>query len=328
MYGDRLFTRDGVVYPTVIFPPSVGQEDDPDSVLSRYVPQAIKSQDAFAFYDEPHLENLQRSRWTTNGLSYILSELTEEPLTVSANLGHYFDMLATCDALDQELRAYARGERDDLPHRERLYAKIPPENTLTSGAGRCAILGGATLIVFNHDGVYKAMIAQRSSRLAVGAGLFHVMPAYVLQPHLNPPHEAEWSIWRQVLREFGEELFGMPEYADWESPVGARYFYDFPAVADLRTMLQDGRARLQLTGTAMNLMSLRMEICSTLIIFDANWYTRSEAALNKALFTERQATRYIPIDTLEGMPENLHLCMTPQGATAFWLGIDRARKEM
>lgn len=78
----------------------------------------------------------------------------------------------------------------------------------------------------------------------------------------------------------------------------------------------------------MNLMSLRMEICSMLIIFDANWYTRSEAALNKALFTERQATRYIPIDTLEGMPENLHLCMTPQGATAFWLGIDRARKEM
>jgi hypothetical protein len=318
--------RDGVVYPTVVFPPSDAQEDDPDSVLSSQVPHIIKSQDAFAFYDQPHLGNLQQSRLTTDGLSYILDELTEEPLSVSANLGHYFDMLATCDALDQELRAYARGERNDLPHRERLYAQIPPENTLNSGAGRCAILGGATLIVFNHDGVYKAMIAQRSSKLAVGAGLFHVMPAYVLQPHLNPPYDAEWSIQRQVLREFGEELFGMPEYADWESPVGATYFYDFPAVADLRVMLQDGRARLQLTGLAMNLMSLRMEICSTLIIHDANWYPRSEAALNAALFTERQETRYVPIDTLAGLPENLHLCMTPQGATAFWLGIDQARK--
>ena len=42
--------------------------------------------------------------------------------------------------------------------------------------------------------------------------------------------------------------------------------------------------------------------------------------------TERQETRLIPLDSLDGLPPDMHLRMTAQGATAMWEGIQLARQ--
>jgi hypothetical protein len=117
----------------------------------------------------------------------------------------------------------------------------------------------------------------------------------------------------------------MPEFDQWQNPQSATYFYDHPPVANLWAMLADGRAELFFTGVVFNLLSCRPEICALLIIHDAEWYSQSEALLQKALTTERQETRYIPIESLVGLPDDLHLRMTPQGAAAMWLGIKKVR---
>jgi hypothetical protein len=327
LYGKRLFAYNAQTYPVIVLPAAPSQRCDVDSVLAADYPRAFVDRSTFAFYDSAHLEQRLTTRpGMTDNPTYIMERMQTNPLRIQARLGRYFDMMATCDALDWELRDFASGERGDLPLRQQLHAAVSADELLYDGRGRSGVIGVAVLTVFVHDGGYRAIVARRSSTLATGAGLYHVVPAFVFQPS-GPEsfYAAEWSIRHHVCREFGEELFAMSEYGQWPSAQTAQYFYDHPAVANLRAILADGRAELLLTGVAFNLLSTRPEICAALLIHDPEWYTRSEAQLQRALSTERQETRYIPIDTLEGLPDDLHIRMTPQGAAALWLGLEAAR---
>ena len=327
LYGERLYSHGGQTFPVIVLPAAPDQHTDVDSVLVTDYPRAFVDRSTFAFYDSGHLQNRLRTRpGMTDNPTYIMERMQSNPLRIQAKLGRYFDMMATCDALDWELRDFASGRRDDLPHREQLHALVSPEALLYDGRGRSGVIGVAVLTVFNHEGRYRAIVAQRSSALATGAGLYHVVPAFVFQPS-GPEsfYAAEWSVRHHICREFGEELFAMPEYGQWQSAQTADYFHEHPAVAELRAMLEDGRAELFLTGIAFNLLSTRPEICAALLIHDPEWYRQSEEQLQQALSTERQETRYIPIDTLDRLPDDLHIRMTPQGAAALWLGLERVR---
>jgi hypothetical protein len=327
-YGDRLFRRDGIAYPVMVYPAGPEASGDPDGLLASGFPRHYADPAEFTPYAADHLRDRRRTHpHMTNGVSYMLDELTPEPLHIRGRLGYYFDMIATCDALDQELRAYGRGQRDDTPLRDAFHRAIPPQQALTSGRGRAAIIGGAVLTMYRCNGAYEFILGQRSQRVSVGVGLYHVVPAFVYQPSGPPGFYADdWSIRHQVAREFGEELFGMPEYVDWQpQPETATYFYDHPPVAELKAMLAEGRAELHLTGVAFNLLSLRPEVCALLIIHDEDWYLRRRQTLHKVRDDERQATHYIPLDTLAGLPDDPHIHLTPHGAAALWLGVERAR---
>ncbi len=324
-YDEPLLERKGITYPVIPFYPSPEQRNNLDSLLLHPYPEIYAPKDSFAFYDTAHLQALQaEGRTLTNDITYIMNHLETNPLRISAHLGHYFDMIATCDSIDHELRHYAHGEHADLPYRTQLHQLISPRASLFNGRGRSAIVGVAVLTVFAAANGYQAIVIQRARNLGVGAGLFHVFPAFVFQPS-GPSafFQAEWSLHHQVLREFGEELFAMPEYANWEN---ADYFYDYPPVKELRQMLASGNAALYLTGIAMNLFTLRPEITSLLLIHDPDWFVRNQDKLQLSMTTERQQTRYISIDTLDGLPDNLIANMTPQGTMAFWTGIDLARE--
>lgn len=332
-----LYQRHGDYYPFVHLPPAPHQISDVDSLLAPDYPQKFVAQDQHGFYDAAHLEALQADgRTLTNGVSYVMQSIetadSDGQLCIHAKLGHYFDMLSTCDALDHELRRYANGQTDSLPNRSCLHEVISESDILRRGDGRSAIIGGATLTVFNHNGEYQAIVAQRSKQMATGAGLHHVLPAFVFQPSGRPDFYAgEWSFLYQIMREFGEELFAMPEYDAWDiTPERYDYFYDYPPIQDLREMLTDGRAQILLTGIAFNVLSTRPEICALLMIHDSTWYKRWQTELNRAINTERQNTLYIPIANdervLSELPQNPARHFAPQGAGALWLGIDQARK--
>lgn len=330
LYGERLFEYNGQTHPIVFLPAAPGQRGDVDSVLVQDYPRRFVDRSTFAICNDEHLQNRLRTRpGMTDNPTYIMERMQANPLRIQAQLGTYFDMMATCDALDWELRDFAIGKGADLPLREQLHALVSADDLIYDGRGRSGVIGVAVLTVFNNGGDYRAIVAQRSSTLATGAGLYHVVPAFVFQPS-GPEsfYAAEWSVKHHICREFGEELFAMPEYDQWPSAQTADYFYTHPAVANLRAMLADGRAELFLTGTAFNLLSTRPEICAALLIHDPDWYAQSEGQLQQALTTERQETRYIPIDTLEGLPDDLHIRMTPQGATALWMGLEAVRDSL
>jgi hypothetical protein len=332
LYDAPLFERAGVQHPVVLYPAHAEQMGDVDSILGR-VPVDRTRADDFAIYNHALLQTLRNSgRNVFNGTTFALKLLKQRrgKLTLEATLGSYFDMLATCIALEQELRDAAatskRGLR--LPTRTQLHRSVDPADALTRGVGRSAAIGGNTLIVFAHEVGYKAMLMRRTAQAAIDAGRYHVMPAFIFQPKSSAVQPYEWSLRYHIEREYLEELFGMPE-------TGAADFSAHPALLDLRAMLADGRALLHLTGVAVNLLTLRPEICFLLLIHDPDWYRRitapdSTTPLNAD--SEAAEVVLVPIasdhDLLNALPPDVHTRMPAHALAALWAGVDQARQHL
>jgi hypothetical protein len=324
LYSLPLYEQQGRRHPVVIYPPDADQVEDVDSVLGRLYSEA----GPLAIYDYGHLHNLQNSgRLLYNGDTYALHSLETHPLRVHGQPGRYFDMLATCDALDRELALAAANRLIRLPLRHQLHRTLPVAQAGWRGVGRSAALGGACLIVFNRRGQYHALLAQRSARHASDVNRFHVMPAFVFQP-VNGRWEEEWCFSNHVLREYSEELYGAAEGTNTA---------DHPAHQQLKAMLQIGAARLLLTGVTYNLLTLRAEICALLLIHDSSWWEASTNADSPLAFNAHSETQdgrltTVPIDTDEqiiaGLPQPLYLAMPPQAYAALWLGVACARQQL
>lgn len=316
IYGDVLFKHQGHTYPAIVHRAPPGCQ--PDDLLGTLTPHTATRAD-FALYDEAHLAERRASRHISNGLCYDATRLHLNPLKLDAHLGRYFDMVATCDALDHELRDF----NGFIPLRDALHRTISPQDALLDCRGRSATVGAAVLTVFNDGSTYQAIVAHRAANLAVGAGMFHVVPAFVVQPIVDA--QAEWSLQLQILREYGEELFAMPEHDALDSaPTTPDYFLTNPHIQALTSMFTDGRAELHATGIVLNLLSMRFELCSLLLIHDADWYRRNRAILESALDVERQGTYITPIESLAGLPDDWPERFTPQGVAALILGKETA----
>ena len=144
----------------------------------------------------------------------------------------------------------------------------------------------------------------------------------------------EWSVKHEIMREVLEELFNLPEQrqADrWD------YFYEHPALRLLLQLLEAGAAQLLATGVIVNLLTLRPEIGTLLLIHDPAWYSRITAADSDMPFatadeTEAASVVTAPISSdeefLAHFPPELHLQMPAQATATMWLGIDLARREI
>lgn len=333
LYGKRLYERNDITHPIVVFPPQPDQIHNVDSVLGDAPRQLLRAED-MAFYSQAYLQTLKNSgRNLFNGTTFIHKRLRRKPLKLSAELGKYFDMLATCAALDEELKDAAAGKLIRLPGRSQLHRHLPADQAMINGRGRSAAIGVACLTVFNHDGTYKAMLARRSERAATDPLHFHVLPAFIFQPSDETwTHPEEWSVEHQIYREYLEELFGSDEIA---APDHYDYFYEHPALAYLKTLMERGEAALYLIGITINLLTLRPEISVLLLIHTPEWYQRitahdSDMPLNTHAEAHGGTIYMLPIESdaavLAGLPENVHTMMPPQAVGALWLGVDLARQ--
>lgn len=326
-----LFERAGMRHPVVIHHPQPQQIDDVNSVLGP-VPTERESPNSLAFYNHALIQSLQNSgRNLFNGTTYVMKRIRTRPLTIEAQIGKYFDMVATAGTLEEELRdAVAAGGLVRLPMRSQYHRAVEPERALVSGEGRSAALGGGVLTVFNRGGDYYAILARRTARSATNPGFFHVLPAFMFQPMRDEPVASDWSLSHTIFRELLEELFGMPEVTD-ASP---QYIESHPALQDLREMLAAGTASLHITGIAFNLMTLRPEFCAMLLIRDEGWWQRVTATdapyrLDAGSETDDGKIKLVPIETdeaaLRSLPDDVHARLPAHASAAIWLGMDLAR---
>lgn len=332
LYRAELFKRHGVAHPVVVLPPGDAQRADVDGILGR-MPTQHTTPDDFALYNHALLQSLRNSkRKLYNGTTFALKHIRRrgDELKIEAVLGSYFDMLATCITLEDELRAAADKRAIRVPGRTQLHRDVPAEAVILSGKGRSAAIGGNVLVIYRRDDAYHAMLMRRNPQAGIDPDRFHVMPAFIFQPQSPQVQAAEWSLRYHIEREYLEELFGLPETEHAHDP---HYFAAHPALQDLHTMLADGRALLHLTGIAINLLTLRPEICFLLLIHDAEWFTRITAAGSPTPFnaeSEAAQVAHIPIlsneTALAALPADLHTRMPPHATAALWLGIEHARQ--
>lgn len=325
LYPRPLLERGPYRYPIIVFPPDADQREDVDSVLGG-LPQHVQRRDNYAIYDYGYLHSLQNAgRHLYDGPTFVFKRLRLRPLRLTAEIGSYYDMLATCGALDREARAANGFIR--LPARTQLHRRYRPHDTLLHGNGRSAAIGVATLIVCYHEGEYQALFAQRTAQAATDPLSYHVMPTFMFQPAAaDRAVSAEWSVRHQIYREYLEELFGLPENP---APQRPDYFYDHPALLTLRRYLAEGQAKLYLTAVVINLLTLRPEICTLLLIHAPEWSASSFQTSGEA---HEGRLCYAPIASdsalIAALPQGALASLPPQGAAALWLGIDHARAEL
>ena len=334
LYQCEPFARHGIEHPVTVYYPSAAQIRDVDNVLDPWLP-IIEERD-FAAYDYSYLHDLQNSkRGLYNGSTFTLKHIRDNPLKLRGAIGRYYDMLATCAALEHELRHAAAEGWMRAPTRTTYHRQVEPQAAIKRGLKRSAAIGIGTLTVFSDQGIYKAILARRSDKTTFDSGLFHVLPAMMFQSTTADfAHPQEWSIKHQVLREVLEDLFNMPEQT---APERRDFFYQHPALLYLQDLMDAGKARLYLTGIIFNLLTLRPEVSTLLLIHDPAWYERITAKDSDIPFmtadeTRRDSVLAAPIMTDAGFlahfPAGLHLRMPAPATATMWLGIDLARQEI
>ena len=334
LYQCQPFVRHGIAHPVTVFYPSESQIHDVDSLLDPWLPTP-ETRD-FAAYDYSYLHDLQNSKpGLYNGSTFTLKRIRRNPLKLRGQVGAYYDMLATCAAFERELRDVVESGLLRAPARSTFHRYVAPSDALIIGDKRSAAIGIGALTVFNDGETYRAILARRSLATAFDSNMFHVLPAMMFGPttakFANP---LEWSVKHQILREVLEELFGLPEVTD---PKRWDFFYDHPALRYLLSLLESGKAQLCLTGLILNLLTLRPEISTLLLINDPAWYARVSATDSGMPFATAEETLpdsvvMAPIATdqafLSQFPPDLHLSMPAQATATLWLGIDQARREI
>lgn len=325
-YPAALFERHGTRHPVTFYEAAPHQVQDVDSILGR-VPSKTLTRSDFDVYNYAYLHSLQNSARTIyDGTTFALTHLRTRPLRIEAAFGSYFDMIATCAALDQELQDAANGTYIRAPQRSHYHRSVTHEEALTRGTGRSAAIGGIVLTVFNDEGTYRLLLGKRSAKQATRPNHIHLLPAFMFQPLQQPMHPQEWSLRHHVYREVLEELFGLDES-------DSLAFYDHPALVALQHMMDAGQAGLYVTGIALNLMTLRPEITMLLLIRDPQWWQRVHAPDSPfplAINDESSAFLTAPIATdealLAALPPEMHLITPPHAVAGLWKGVDLARE--
>lgn len=325
LYDIQAYERHGIQHPVVHYQPSPEQVTDVDSIIG-HLNQQMSDVETMSFYNYAYLHSLQNSgRNLFNGTTFTLRRLRSKPLRIDGGLGNYFDMIATCAALEQELHDVFDSGLVRLPMRAQYHRDVDARNALTHGKGRSAALGGLMLIVFKHEGQYKAIVSRRTSAHATHPNILHLLPAFIFQPVGDDSALSQWTFKQHLYREYLEELVGMPEEGvDMLS---------HPALKDLQAMEADGRAIIHLTGASLNLMTLRVEISTVLVIHEDNWWRDLQSGANGYALNTPESSDALLLISIEDdaqiqkdLPDNYYLNMVTQAIPAFWEGVDAARK--
>ena len=180
-------------------------------------------------------------------------------------LATYFDKLDISEAAGHEL-AELHSRRDgqvterDLPFRSCIddpfdfarRAVLPAITTLTLRRGKA----GASFLLHWRD----------PRKVATAGGVYDVIPAGEFQPSSIAPHDlaGDFDIWRNIVREFSEELLGAPEH---DGSGSAPIDYDgWPLYRALCQARADGRARAVCLGVGLDALTLAATILTVAVI--------------------------------------------------------------
>lgn len=387
----ELYQHEGIEYPAVAFP--LLAEQDQANLHSVLVPWPAtakfvsREEGDFALPDERFLKQRKKLGTVENRQTYCLARLESQrqpPRIHGGVIGYYEDNLATADALEHELLC-AFGKYRPKPNQFKAFAarRLPYRNALVQfcqdrgitpleyGKGRSAAIAVATLTICRHaDGKeYVAFLGVRSAKAAVSAHMLHVAPSGMFQPSRDWSHNPkdkryaeEWDIYHHIYRELVEELFDLePEKTPGDTP---RRFYSIQDVAELVEMIEAGKrgqpgAQVFVSAVMVNLLNLRPEVCTLLIIDDPTWYQRHdqakdgchpfkrnwEFASDEDLREKQRKEARGKIFWLEPITHNgspltdadLHTTLGDQikptnfsipGVVTFWLGMELFRKKL
>jgi hypothetical protein len=139
------------------------------------------------------------------------------------------------------------GDPFDLARR----ALVPSTDTLTIRVDD----DGATFVLHNRS----------AGMVAVAGGMLHIMPAGVFQPSsiLPSARDADFSLWRNIMREYSEEFLGNAEHGGDGVPVDCAA----EPLASFERARRAGQVRVYILCVALDALTLFGEIL-TVAVYD------------------------------------------------------------
>jgi transcriptional regulator with XRE-family HTH domain len=187
----------------------------------------------------------------------------------------FFDSIDTNEALAHEMALHhlSRDNRGDVAvgrasWRRLAFRKLVGDpfdlsrRPLMGAIGTLTIRGGESpsMVLHQRDG----------GRVAGGGGMAHLLPAGIFQPSSVLPGAiaVDFSIWRNIQREYSEELLGCPEHDGSGRPI------DYAGLEPFVTMdqaLSDGRVRVYCLGLTLDSLTLCADLL-TVAVFEPELY--------------------------------------------------------
>ena len=221
------------------------------------------------------VRDLVRPRLLENRLSYRLLDISlRDRMTLTFGTTTYFEVFDAKEAVAHEFKAaWARSDGSvpdlaALPLRSSIGDPFDPFRVLMSP--------GISTLTIRKDrrGEHRFVMHQRDGRaVADGGGMRTVVPAGEFQPSSLAAVDVrnDFSLWRNIMREFSEEFPGNPEH----DGSGARSV-DYAREEPFRSFDQaraDGRFRLWHYGLVMDALTLGASQ-RTVAVVDADVFDR------------------------------------------------------
>ncbi|MEV5302692.1 helix-turn-helix transcriptional regulator [Amycolatopsis methanolica] len=132
--------------------------------------------------------------------------------------------------------------------------------------GRRPLMGAiGTLTIRGGDSPSVVLHQRDSARVSGGGGMAHLLPAGIFQPSSVIPAAvaADFSIWRNIQREYAEELLGHDEYDGSGKPIRYDKLEPFTTMDEA---LRDGHIRVFCLGVTLDALTLAGDILTVAVI--------------------------------------------------------------
>ncbi len=229
----------------------------PDTRFDRYT-SAIKHLDPPALFESRPSYCLLGGSLGNRRLDFGLAAYFDK-LDVSEALGHEF--AAACMA---EPTVSVRELQRQLPFRELIGDPFDP--------GRRAIIPAITTLTLRlrrYPAEPSFLLHWRDpSKVATAGGIYDVVPAGEFQPSsiaLWDRHN-DFDLWRNIVREYSEELLGAPEHDGTRSqPID---YHTWPLYQLLEGGLRDGSITAHVLGLGLDALTLAATVLTVVVIDD------------------------------------------------------------
>ncbi|MGW5688289.1 helix-turn-helix domain-containing protein [Nonomuraea sp. NPDC003754] len=215
------------------------------------------------------LRDIMRPRLLDNRVSFRLLDLVWAEGRASLGFGYtsYFDVLDICEVVAHE---FASGWHD-LGHKRPSLAQLPMRKAIADpfDLAKRPMVPSINTLTIRRDPIegHRMYLHRRDPKaVAVAGGMCHVAPAGVFQPSsIAPAHQAnDFSLWRNIQREFSEEFLGNPERGENViDPID--YLGDEP-FRSFESARNKGDLRIFLCATVVEPLTLWVEFLTVAVI--------------------------------------------------------------
>jgi transcriptional regulator with XRE-family HTH domain len=187
----------------------------------------------------------------------------------------FFDSIDTNEVLAHEMALHhlSRDSRGDVAAGRASWRRLAFRKLVGDpfDLSRRPVMGAiGTLTIRGGESPSMVLHQRDGDRVAGGGGMVHLLPAGIFQPSSVLPGAiaADFSIWRNIQREYSEELLGCAEHDGTGQPID---YAELEPFATMDHALSDGRVRVYCLGLTLDALTLCADLL-TVAVFEPELY--------------------------------------------------------